>query len=120
MWFTPVCVSLSSTKIPNSENSFSKSICESGIIITEIKIIEDTILKTSLFFLGKINSNIIGISARSLGNVNVQKLMEKLNGGGHITDAACQMYNTTLIDAKKQLVKLLEKHGGMIQWKLYL
>lgn len=61
------------------------------------------------FCIGKINSNIIGISARSLGNVNVQKIMEKLNGGGHITDAACQMYNTSLIEAKKQLLKIIEK-----------
>lgn len=61
------------------------------------------------FCIGKINSNIIGISARSLGNVNVQKIMEKLNGGGHLTDAACQMYNTTLTEAKKSLLKIIEK-----------
>ena len=36
----------------------------------------------------------IGISARSLGEVNVQLIMERLGGGGHLTNAACQ------IDAK--------------------
>lgn len=61
------------------------------------------------FCIGKINSNIIGISARSLGNVNVQKIMEKLNGGGHLTDAACQMFNTSLQEAKKSLLKIIEK-----------
>ncbi|MBQ7140842.1 MAG: DHH family phosphoesterase [Bacilli bacterium] len=61
------------------------------------------------FCIGKINSNIIGISARSLGNVNVQKIMEKLNGGGHLTDAACQMFNTSLTEAKKSLLKIIDK-----------
>ena len=61
------------------------------------------------FCIGKINSNIIGISARSLGNIDVQKIMEKLNGGGHLTDAACQMYNTTLDKAKSTLLKTINK-----------
>ncbi len=61
------------------------------------------------FCIGKINSNIIGISARSLGNIDVEKIMNKLNGGGHLTDAACQMYNTTLEKAKAELLKILEK-----------
>lgn len=61
------------------------------------------------FCIGKINSNIIGISARSLGNINVQKIMEKLNGGGHMTDAACQMYNVSLQEAKKSLLKIIDK-----------
>lgn len=30
----------------------------------------------------------IGVSARSLGDVNVQVIMEKMNGGGHLTNAA--------------------------------
>lgn len=61
------------------------------------------------FCIGKINTNVIGISARSLGDVNVQKIMEKLNGGGHVTDAACQIYNTSLNEAKNQLLKIIEK-----------
>lgn len=69
------------------------------------------------FCIGKINTNIVGISARSLGNINVQKIMEKLNGGGHATDAACQMYNTSLVEAKKELLKILDKNtnnqGGL-------
>lgn len=62
------------------------------------------------FCIGKINTNIVGISARSLGNINVQKIMEKLNGGGHVTDAACQMYNTNLIEAKKELLKIINRN----------
>lgn len=32
-----------------------------------------------------------GISARSLGDVNVQVIMEMLDGGGHLTNAATQL-----------------------------
>ncbi|RHW36125.1 DHH family phosphoesterase [Lysinibacillus yapensis] len=42
---------------------------------------------------------LIGISARSLGNVNVQIIMEKLGGGGHLTNAACQLETDTIEDA---------------------
>ncbi len=45
------------------------------------------------------------ISARSLGKVNVQKLMEKLGGGGHQTGAAAHLNNTDI----KSAVKLLEE-----------
>lgn len=36
----------------------------------------------------------IGVSARSLGQMNVQVVMERLGGGGHLTNAACQMQGT--------------------------
>ena len=34
-----------------------------------------------------------------LGDVNVQVIMEKLNGGGHLTNAACQLEDTTIEEA---------------------
>ena len=45
----------------------------------------------------------VNISARSLGEVNVQLIMEALGGGGHQTMAACQLKNTDVIDAKNSL-----------------
>lgn len=42
---------------------------------------------------------LVGISARSLGEVNVQLIMEKLGGGGHLTNAACQLQVDTVEDA---------------------
>lgn len=41
----------------------------------------------------------IGISARSLGEVNVQIIMENLGGGGHLTNAATQMPEATIEEA---------------------
>lgn len=49
-------------------------------------------------FEGKIN-----ISARSLGRVNVQLIMEKLGGGGHFTTAGAQLAGKTLQEAVSQL-----------------
>lgn len=59
------------------------------------------------FTIGKLINNKIGISARSLGNINVEKIMSELGGGGHLTDAACQL-ETNEDEAEKQLIKQLE------------
>ncbi|WP_029265862.1 DHH family phosphoesterase [Virgibacillus alimentarius] len=52
----------------------------------------------------------IGISARSLGDVNVQIIMEKMNGGGHLTNAATQIEDTTIDDAEAFLKDILEEY----------
>ena len=46
---------------------------------------------------------LIGISARSLGDINVQLVMERLGGGGHLTNAACQIDIETIEEAVHQL-----------------
>lgn len=47
----------------------------------------------------------IGISARSLGQYNVQTVMEKLGGGGHLSNAATQIENATV----KEVVNMLKE-----------
>ncbi|MDD6807885.1 MAG: DHH family phosphoesterase [Oscillospiraceae bacterium] len=54
---------------------------------------------------GKIN-----ISARSLGEMNVQVIMESLGGGGHLTMAATQLYDITLGDAVVKLEDAINKY----------
>ena len=49
----------------------------------------------------------VSISARSLGAVNVQVIMEQLGGGGHQTMAATQIPNITPEEAKNQLLEVL-------------
>ncbi len=51
--------------------------------------------------------NVINISARSLGDVNVQIIMEKLGGGGHLTMAACQIQDITMEEARERLISIL-------------
>jgi len=52
---------------------------------------------------------LIGISARSMGQVNVQLIMEALGGGGHLTNAAVQLEGTTR-EAEAKLLKALEEY----------
>ncbi|WP_018934407.1 DHH family phosphoesterase [Gracilibacillus lacisalsi] len=56
----------------------------------------------------------IGISARSLGDVNVQVIMEKMNGGGHLTNAATQLDDMAVIDAYEWLKEIIDEYyeGG--------
>src|SRR5699024_12009746 len=41
----------------------------------------------------------VGISARSLGTINVQRTMEELGGGGHLSNAATQISDVTVSEA---------------------
>ena len=45
----------------------------------------------------------INVSARSLGNVNVQLIMERMGGGGHLTMSAAQLKNDTVEEVIKKL-----------------
>ena len=60
------------------------------------------------FTIGYVGSKTVGISARSIGEVNVQEIMQLFDGGGHITDAACQQEKTTIKKMKTSLEKKLE------------
>lgn len=55
------------------------------------------------FVIGHRSDSSVAISARSLGEVNVQIVMEKLNGGGHLTNAATQLTDITVPEAINQL-----------------
>ena len=50
----------------------------------------------------------VGISARSLGELNVQLVMEELGGGGHLTNAACQLDVQTVEEAEGMLQSVLD------------
>ena len=61
------------------------------------------------FAIGRINKDVVGISSRSLGNIDVEKYMRKLGGGGHKTDAACQIQEKKPKKVEKNLIKKLGK-----------
>ena len=54
------------------------------------------------FVLSYANSEVF-ISGRSLGDVNVQMILEKLGGGGHLTVAGAQLQGISIEDAKEKL-----------------
>lgn len=62
------------------------------------------------FVIAKLEENIVGISARSLGNIDVENVMHHFNGGGHKTDAATQINGSSVENVKKELLEFL---GGL-------
>ena len=52
----------------------------------------------------------ISISGRSLGEMNVQKVLEQLGGGGHMTVAGAQLEGVTIEEALKRLKYAIIKH----------
>lgn len=61
------------------------------------------------FVLGQKEGKIF-ISARSLGDINVHVMMEKLGGGGHIDIAGAQLKNVSLQKAYKMVHEIIEKY----------
>lgn len=77
------------------ERQFIAKITDSIITISGIK---------AAFCIGRIGEKEIGISARSLDEINVQVLMEHLGGGGHFNNAATQMKDVTISEVKELLL----------------
>lgn len=51
-----------------------------------------------------------GVSARSLGDVNVQLIVEKLGGGGHMTVAGAQLKNTDIDTAVRMVSDAVKEY----------
>jgi c-di-AMP phosphodiesterase-like protein len=66
------------------------------------------------FVISKRGENSVGISARSLGDINVQLIMEHLDGGGHLTNAATQLFDINVFDAERMLHHAIDEYleGG--------
>ncbi|MGL4523160.1 MAG: DHH family phosphoesterase [Bacilli bacterium] len=61
------------------------------------------------FVIAKKGDQKIGISARSLGEINVQVIMERLNGGGHLTNAATQVDNMSIEQLEEELISIIRE-----------
>lgn len=59
------------------------------------------------FAIGQLKNDEIGVSARSIGNINVCEIMKLLGGGGHVTNAACQMSNSTVKEVESKICEVL-------------
>lgn len=66
------------------------------------------------FVIGRKSDGTVGISARSLGHVNVQLIMELLHGGGHLTNAATELEDVTIDEAERMLKQAIDEYfeGG--------
>ncbi len=74
----------------------------------------DTLLSMSgvqaSFVISKRKDDSVSISARSLGDVNVQIIMEMLEGGGHLSNAATQIENVTIEEAEQLLKDKIDEY----------
>ena len=107
-----------------SESIAETKITENGIAITACRKIRSdaqllcaqiadqllTIKKIKAsFVVGRNTENKTVISARSLGDVNVQVVMEKFGGGGHLTTAAAQV-DEGISETIKKIMDIMEVH----------
>jgi len=74
--------------------------------------VADTLLNMSgiiaSFVIGERTDGLIGISARSTGDINVQLVMEQMGGGGHLSNAATQVVGE-IGEVTERLKKILAK-----------
>jgi ribosomal protein L9 len=68
--------------------------------------IDDTI---AAFAIGEMGDGTIAISARSLEKFNVQVIMEKFQGGGHLNNAGAQFSGKDMKDVRLELIQHLNE-----------
>lgn len=82
----------------------------------DLALISEELLKfeniEASFTIGRTGENKVGISARSLGRINVESFMAALGGGGHLTDAAVQLRGISIDEAENMLLKVID--GGKL------
>ncbi len=69
---------------------------------------------TASFVMGKVGNKIC-ISGRSIGDINVQIILEKLGGGGHITLAGAQVEGMTIEETKQELINRINEYFSEIE-----
>lgn len=94
-----ICIAYTTTEIDN----INIVVAQASDELLNIKEVDAS------FVLGQKDGNVF-VSARSLGNINVHLLMEKLGGGGHRDIAGAQFKDTTLEEAYKKVKDIIEQY----------
>ncbi|MFB9757324.1 DHH family phosphoesterase [Ectobacillus funiculus] len=102
------------------KNGIAIATAEEGQLHDQVLIAQaaDTLLTmtgvVASFVIAKRTEQMIGMSGRSLGETNVQIILEALGGGGHLTNAATQMHHTSITEAENQLKAVIDEYlqGG--------
>ncbi len=69
---------------------------------------------TASFVIGQLDDKVC-ISGRSIGDINVQVILEKLGGGGHITVAGAQVENMTIEETKQELINRINEYFSELE-----
>lgn len=92
---------ISSVKDKTFTRSIASQACDEMISSREIE---------SAFVICDIGDNVSIITARSKGNFNVQTILEKMNGGGHMSAAGLQRKDTSVDELEEELTKVLDEY----------
>ena len=90
-------------KAPEDKYYTNVMLAQSADLLLTLKGIECS------FAIGYLEEGKVGISARSLGNINVQLIMEELGGGGHLANAATQIEGVNLDEVLERLNDAIDK-----------
>ena len=86
-----------------NEITDSKELAE---IAEELLTFEDV---EASYTIGRLEDNLIGVSARSLGDIDVSDVIKKLGGGGHPSNAATQIKDKTIKEVKQDIINLINE-----------
>ncbi len=105
---------ITNVKIINKHIALSKGLDTKMYRREELAKIADTLLAFSdieaSFVIGKLNKKEVGISARSMGNMKVNQVLDSFGGGGDQHEGAAKIKNMTIEQIEKHLIKELKKH----------
>lgn len=68
-----------------------------------------TISEIDASFVLSVSENYVYVSGRSLGDINVQVILERMGGGGHLTAAGTKVENSTVVKVKRELIRHIEE-----------
>lgn len=106
---------MSSIETINGNIAFTKATANTQYRREDLAKIADTLLFfnniEASFVIGKLNKTTVGLSARSLGNFDIVKILEKLGGGGDTYNGAAKFEDTTISKVEQTLKKLLKEEG---------
>ena len=106
---------LSSIETIDDKVAFTKATANTIYRREDLAKVADTLLFfnniEASFVIGKIGKDTIGISARSLGNYDIIKILEKLGGGGDAFNGAAKFENTTISKVEQELKKIIKEEG---------
>lgn len=107
---------LSKLEVLHSKIAFTKSSAGTIYRREELAKLADTLLFfnniEASFVVGKIDKDTIGVSARSLGNYNISKILEHLGGGGDEDSGAVTFKKKTISQVEKLLKAEIKKQEG--------
>lgn len=106
---------LTDIEIINGKIAFTKATSTIVYRKEDLAKVADTLLFfnniEASFVVGKIGKDTVGISARSLGNFDIVKILTSFGGGGDTYNGAAQIEKSTVSKVEQELKRILKEEG---------